>query len=99
MHFRCYADGARKGLYIGVTDFEDVVFRRGAEACHLNFVFPAEVGEIAEAYLIVRYGVVELCCCDPIYAAHAGGGGRASQPNRGRSTNSQNDTKVRATEL
>jgi len=61
---------ARRDLYIGVSELDGLVFRRGSEACHLEFELPGEIGEIAEAYLIFRYEVVELCCCDPVYAAH-----------------------------
>jgi hypothetical protein len=83
-HFLCYADGARRGLYIGVSDLEGLVFRRGSGAYHLEFELPGEIGEIAEAYLIFRYEAVELCCCDPVYAAHAADHAPPSPPTRGR---------------
>jgi hypothetical protein len=71
-HFLCYADAARPGLYIGMTDLDPCVFRRGSEACHLEFELPAEIGEFAEVYLIFRYAVPAPCCCAPAEAAHAG---------------------------
>jgi hypothetical protein len=89
-HFLCIADGARPGLYIGMTDLAPFVFRRGSEACDLEFELPAEIGELTEAYLIFRYQADEPCCCDTIRHSTA----ERSREHRRRST-TMDDSQTR----